>query len=281
MKKTKKYVTPDSNYYLNTPSILAKELFLYPTIIGRFRYEPGYHLKRTHFSSFLIMLIEEGSCHIHACGKKWSAAKGDVVFLDCLAEHKYGSETNWQTLFLHFDGSIARNFYERATQQSGVVFKTENYHSIHSELECIYNDFHHNRAVNESKHAANIYTILTDIVSTRSSSRARNSTNIRNIITYIGENYARPISTEELAGMASLSPYYFSRTFASETGMTPHQYLIEVRISAAKYLLATTPMTVKEIAYQTGYADESSFCASFRKREKVTPSSYRESLSHR
>lgn len=279
MKSTEKLVASDSDYYINTPSVLAKELLLYPTIIGRFRYEPGYHIKRHHFDSFLIMLIEEGNCHISACGKKLRATKGELVFLDCYAEHEYGSDSAWKTLWLHFDGAIARSFYERILETSGFVIMTENYQSIHYELESIYNDFRNNRATSETQHAARIYSMLTSILAARHSVQARNSFNVRNIITYISENYAKAISTEDLARMASLSPYHFSRVFAAETGMTPHQYLIEARIAAAKYLLASTPMAVKEIAFQTGFADESSFCASFKKRENATPSAYRESLS--
>ncbi|MCR5627211.1 MAG: helix-turn-helix transcriptional regulator [Lachnospiraceae bacterium] len=71
--------------------------------------------------------------------------------------------------------------------------------------------------------------------------------------------------------MASLSPYYFSRLFKAETSFTPHQYVIETRISAAKYLLTSTSEPISQIAYKTGFPDESSFCACFRKKENVTP----------
>jgi len=75
--------------------------------------------------------------------------------------------------------------------------------------------------------------------------------------------------------MAGFSPYYFTRKFKKETGMTPHQFLLSTRISAAKYNLSNTSMTISEIAYSCGFDDESAFCYCFRKREGVTPNEFR------
>ena len=57
--------------------------------------------------------------------------------------------------------------------------------------------------------------------------------------------------------------------------MTPHRYLIATRLNSAKFLLRTNGMSIKEIAYASGFNSESSFCSTFRKWEKVTPSEYR------
>lgn len=64
MRSYEKYVTADSDYYVYTPSALAQKLFFYPVCIGHFHYEPGYHLKRNNYDSFLLMLIIDGTCSI-------------------------------------------------------------------------------------------------------------------------------------------------------------------------------------------------------------------------
>lgn len=54
MKSCEEFVAPESDYYIYTPSKLAKDMFLYPLQCGLFSYEPGYHLKRDSFDSFLM-----------------------------------------------------------------------------------------------------------------------------------------------------------------------------------------------------------------------------------
>lgn len=80
---------------------------------------------------------------------------------------------------------------------------------------------------------------------------------------------------------AGLSPYYFLRLFASETGFTPHQYLINTRINAAKFLLRSPDIPVKDISVRTGFTSESTFCTCFKKNEGMTPGQYRSSVLNR
>ena len=56
MLSSEKHVKSGSDYYLYTPSVAAAELMFYPTIVGRFTWEAGYVVHRTHFDSFLLML---------------------------------------------------------------------------------------------------------------------------------------------------------------------------------------------------------------------------------
>ena len=78
-----------------------------------------------------------------------------------------------------------------------------------------------------------------------------------------------------IAKNANLSPFYFTRVFTAETGFTPHQYLIATRLNSAKFLLKTPGISIKEIAFASGFNSESSFCSTFRKWENMTPSEYR------
>ena len=49
------HILPNSDYYVYTPSTLAKKLFFYPICIGSFRYERGYRLARDSYDSFLMI----------------------------------------------------------------------------------------------------------------------------------------------------------------------------------------------------------------------------------
>lgn len=86
----------------------------------------------------------------------------------------------------------------------------------------------------------------------------------------------QPLSLEQMARQSSLSPYYFSRLFKEETGYTPHQYLVMVRINAAKYYLKSTNLSIKQITQRCGFSSQSNFCAVFRRFTGETPGVYRD-----
>lgn len=60
LKSCEKLVSPESEYYIYTPSRSAREMFLYPLQCGHFIYEPGYFLRRESYDSFLLMFVQEG-----------------------------------------------------------------------------------------------------------------------------------------------------------------------------------------------------------------------------
>jgi len=67
----------------------------------------------------------------------------------------------------------------------------------------------------------------------------------------------------------------FRKLFKSETGYSPHQYHLNLRICKAKELLQTTQLNIKEITYQTGFESEFYFSKLFRKKVGVSPSGFR------
>jgi AraC-like DNA-binding protein len=82
-------------------------------------------------------------------------------------------------------------------------------------------------------------------------------------------------SLVRLAGEASLSTYHFLRTFQRVTGVTPHQYVLRMRLRRAAVRLATEPAKVIDIALESGFADLSNFNRTFRTEFGVTPRAYR------
>lgn len=90
------------------------------------------------------------------------------------------------------------------------------------------------------------------------------------------ENSHTNITVEEIAGRICMSYSSFRRNFKQYTGLSPHQYLQEIRIQKSKELLATTNLSCQEIAYQTGYESPILFNVTFKKKTGLTPVKYRE-----
>lgn len=93
---------------------------------------------------------------------------------------------------------------------------------------------------------------------------------------WLKENYYRDISLDELSALAHLSPYHFSRLFKSSTGMTPHKYLLHIRVKKAKELLAEGRMNSKQIAKEVGFWDVSHMSRHLRRVYNVSLSDIRE-----
>jgi AraC-like DNA-binding protein len=95
---------------------------------------------------------------------------------------------------------------------------------------------------------------------------------IRNLITHAG---ARLPTTAELAEKFNVSRRGLLRLFKATTGMPPSRYIEETKLDRAKTLLATSKLTMKQIAYQAGYTTASHFSTKFGQFTGLTPSAYR------
>lgn len=280
MRSKELKVSPLSDYYVYSPSVLAKKLYLYPVSIGYFIYEPDYHISRNRFDSFLIMYITKGTCDITMGEKLLHAKARQFVLLDCYLPHHYGSPEAWEASWLHFDGVLAREYYQEITSHYGNVLNPDNPSALVHSIDNICNGFRNASPIVESSISNHITKILNGFLIPAPENRKATTYahTIADSVSYINEHFQEPLSIEELAEKAHLSPFHFTRIFSREIGITPHQYLISTRISAAKFLLKSSEVFIKDIAFSTGFNSESSFCSTFKKWENMTPSQYRERI---
>jgi len=90
-------------------------------------------------------------------------------------------------------------------------------------------------------------------------------------------NYARPIGVDDMARVANMSRFHFSRVFEKARGTPPGRYLARLRLEEAMRLVSAGGTTVKEVAHRCGYSDANYFCKVFRKSFGVSPGAYRAS----
>ncbi len=93
----------------------------------------------------------------------------------------------------------------------------------------------------------------------------------------LDRGYATPITIEQLSHEVALSPYYLIRLFRRIYKQTPHQYLIQLRMTRAKELLSHSDVSITEICADVGFESLGSFSALFRKIAGLPPSAYRNS----
>ena len=90
---------------------------------------------------------------------------------------------------------------------------------------------------------------------------------------YLEDNHAANVSLLELQQVAALSPFHLARLFQQEVGMSPHAYLIQVRIAHAKRLLLRG-LPVSRVASETGFFDLSHLTRHFKRLVGVAPGRY-------
>lgn len=93
----------------------------------------------------------------------------------------------------------------------------------------------------------------------------------------VDDNPTRNFSLEELSVESGLSRFQTLRGFQAATGLTPHAYLMQRRISLAKQKIAKGS-GLADVAAETGYADQSHMTREFKRRYGLTPAAYRHAI---
>jgi AraC family transcriptional regulator len=103
---------------------------------------------------------------------------------------------------------------------------------------------------------------------------------LRRVIEYIMENLESTPTLEGMAAAVNFSPYHFARQFKAATGLAPHQFVIARRIERAQHLLQKDGrLGLAEVAFRSGFANQSHFCLHFKRITGVTPRRFRENAN--
>ncbi|SDN94800.1 AraC family transcriptional regulator [Pseudomonas jinjuensis] len=88
-------------------------------------------------------------------------------------------------------------------------------------------------------------------------------------------NLARRITVAELAQVACLSPSHFHAQFKDTVGLTPHQYLLKLRLDNAARLLRESDLPLVRVAGECGFSSQSALTTAMRRYLGLTPKSLR------
>jgi AraC-like DNA-binding protein len=103
----------------------------------------------------------------------------------------------------------------------------------------------------------------------------RSNTRVSQALDFIARNHAQPISLRDIAKEVGLSSYRLAHVVKAHTGKTVLQIITHTRIQHARQLLESTEKSCTEIAYETGFHDQSYFIKHFRRLTGITPARFR------
>jgi AraC-like DNA-binding protein len=92
---------------------------------------------------------------------------------------------------------------------------------------------------------------------------------------YIQLHLSSPLTIEQMAKRANLSPSRFRTIFKEEFGRSPHQHILHLRLEHAIYLLKNTQQSIESIANYCGFSDIHHFSKTFKTHYSISPNQYR------
>ncbi len=102
---------------------------------------------------------------------------------------------------------------------------------------------------------------------------------LKRVVEYVEANVAKDIQLAELSAVAGLSRMYFAAQFRAATGKSPHTFILERRISAARSLLLDNALSIKAVAAATGFKSHNHFIRAFRRCVGTAPGRWRAEAS--
>lgn len=271
--------------YNHTPSETAKQMWFYVRACGWFQCTPQFRVYRQALHDFMLGYVVRGCGRARVHGRDIALAPGQAFLFDLSREHAYSPAEGepWEFAWVHFGGVAAADHFLLLAAEEQPVFTPERPDRLEGLFRQLVDLFGVRPLGLEPIAHSLVNQILTGLVVDKmrqgrlpaSLHTAYYPEPVRQGIGYLEANFHEPLQLHDIAREVTLSPFHFSRMFKRSTGVSVMEYLIRFRLNQAKYLLGATDLSIREIAEQSGFADQSYFGKVFKRYERVTPSEFR------
>ncbi|MFC4775723.1 helix-turn-helix domain-containing protein [Paenibacillus sp. GCM10023252] len=247
-----------------------------------------------------LLYMERGELHIRVEDVVHELQEGDWILLKPGVEHEFvkSSAECWKP-HIHFDPiylanseQVPINFKPRSecTTEEIAYIRQDVLGEIleiptvlripsHKELHKLLTEIFHAQALSREERIIiekmcvlrMLHIILQDMNRGKSKEHLTHQKGVETAAAYLMVHFAEAVSLEELAKLACLSIYHFSRLFKVKYGISPHQYLIRCRMEKAKELMLYSQASLTAVAEQVGYSTLFSFSKAFKQAEGLSP----------
>lgn len=250
-----------------------KQLPIYLISAGNF---PGQdEVIRPHGMPFhQIFIVTAGSGSYTCAGKTYALTPGSCYFVPKdTVHHYYGADEAFTTRWVAFDGENITQVLDALGLNEGYCFegglKSAFYYAQAALLEQA------KQTADNTALSAYAYSALVAFARQRSLA-AQGSNALERAREYMSAHCTEALTLDEIAAEVHMSKYNFCRAFKKQYAATPFEYLLQLRVLAAKQLLASRrDLSVAEIALKVGFSDAGYFIKCFKKLEHITPLEFR------
>lgn len=274
--------TVKSSRVLYTASEFAKNNLIYLQEAGQLTALRQHTSKRQKLKSYLFFIVTHGAGKFTYEDETYDLTEGSCVFIDC--HKKYSHETSgdylWHLTWAHFYGDLMESIYaEYLSNGAKPVFHTKHESEYILLIERIMDEVRNVENSRDMLLFQELTTLITKIMMESSaafhSDQTTTQAKLFNIREHLNKHYKDKIALDDLEREFHVNKYYLTRIFKQQFGTTVANYLIQQRITNAKYLLRFSDKTIEDIGYSCGVNDPSYFNRMFKKIEGVSPSEFR------
>jgi AraC-like DNA-binding protein len=257
---------------------------LMPTDIGWYP-QARYHYcaRETGAPEHILILCAAGSGWYEFNRQMRPLQAGEALFLPRSQAHIYGASESdpWSIHWVHFVGSSADYLVNQLL--NGIhTLKVDAEAMRHLDqlfrqcYDLFLGGFVLHRLIYVSQILHHILGCL--VFHNRAFSPTQRTSRFHNLdatLAYLQDNLDQPLTLREMADHAELSVSHFSHLFREQTGYSPMDYFIHLKIQHACTLLTLTRKTIREISFAIGYDDPYYFSRIFKKVMGLSPRAYR------
>ena len=261
--------------YFRSADLFTKQNLIYILWGSIYLVDKPYEVKRNYMDAYMLQYILEGKLHFKIRDKYFTVGKNELVILNCKEKNHYWAEEQTKVKWFHFNGKIVENIIEYIYKNNGSGHFSDMY--VKKVEPFIDNVFKSLRDTHSSDFmiSYNIYSILCELATPPPLIVSPSENIIEKAKKYMRENYSKSIAIKDVAEYTGLSVYYFTRLFKKLVRISPHLYLMNVRLNNAKNLLIHTCYSIEEIAMKSGFQSSSHFIRAFKKSTTMTPNGFR------
>ncbi len=263
---------------INKPlSPYAKEHFLYIQSFAYYEVQT-YFTKRKNLDSYQLKYTYEGEGELIYNGKTYTLAPNQGFVIDCRLPHEYRLKKKpWKHCEIHFFGSPFSYIYEQFSRDEIVHFEIpENPFQVELEkLLTLHESIAPYRELQISHQLEHILLMILCHSESYQHIVYNIPENLRYLVKYMEQHYMQPLTLDYLAEFSNISKYYLCRLFQKYLGLSPKEYLLQLRIEGAKNLLRNTTLPANKIGTMVGIEDENYFYRLFKSKVGMSANQFR------
>ena len=237
--------------------------------VASYKQAPLYkNLSINYRKSNGFLLIEKGSCVYTAGDRVIRLSPGSLIYLPLGSKHQM-RVTEDSLEFTRIDFTLRDADGETIIMSRLPMLIAENVGNFCTDcIESLTKSF--SETVDNFKNISLLCSLLSEICTELNLGHSK----VSPAISYINENYLKPIDPDKLAELCTMSRSQMYRLFKDETGVTPVEYRNRLRVEKARLLLVENEYSVGEIAMDLGFESIYYFSRVFKAHTGVSPTHY-------
>lgn len=234
-----------------------------------------YYRRREASDVFAVELILKGSMHFVQNEKKYRAMAGSVVLIHYDQDNEFatGPEGHCHRLACIFSGHGLNNLLHITRLIEHDVINLNNPEIVENTMRECFKELKEKAPGFGRRGSVLGYKLLLELE--ENIQENENPVLLMRAINFMELHLSRRLSLKAISKALNSSPSSLNRVFQRRLSMSPINYFIDLKMTAAKSLLINTDMQIQEIAQSTGYSNALYFSSEFNKRIGVSPREFR------